>query len=167
MKKKTILRATVVLILLLMSLFVNGQQLALGQKVHQDFGTWSIEDGQGNTVAIQAYATVEEITKYPTNSYEKQSMDAYVIQRYELYLVSKSVYLNSKTNTWINGARVYIDFNDGLGKREMTAEQFPSGFIMSITVEPMLVYWYEIEPVHGLGMFISWENAIYETRIRN
>jgi len=165
--KRIILRIIIILGLLSMAFFLNGQNLTPTQKVHQDFGTWSIDDGQGNTVAIQAYTTVEEIKKYPTNSYEKQSMDAYVIQRYELYLVSKSVYKNNKTNTWINGARVYIDFNDGLGKREMTVEQFPQGFIMSITVEPMLVYWYEIEPVDGLGMYISWENAIYETRIRN
>ena len=60
-----------------------------------------------------------------------------------------------------------FDFNDGNGKQEMTAEQFPQGFILSITTEPVLVYWYETEPVDGLGMFISWESAIYETRIRD
>ena len=132
-----------------MAMFLNGQQLTPTQKIHQDFGTC---------------ATVENITKYPTNSYEKQSMDAYTIQRYELWLVSKSVYRGKNTATWINGARVYIDFNDGLGKREMTVDQFPQGFILSLTIEPMLVYWYEIEPVQGLGMYISWEHAIYETR---
>lgn len=149
-----------------MTLFVNGQQLAPNQKLHQDFGTWMIEDGQGNKVAIQAYATVELITQYPTNSYVKQSLEPYQIQRYELYLVSKSIYLGKSTNTWIYGSRVYIDFNNGLGKIEMTAEQFPDGFILSINTEPTLVYWYEIEPVLGLGMYVSWDNAVYETRTR-
>ena len=147
-----------------MALFLNGQQLTPNQKLHQDFGTWSLPDGQGNTIGIRAYATVENITKYPTNQYEQKSMKPYTVQRYELWLESKSVYRGRNTATWINGARVYIDFNDGLGRREMTAEQFPQGFILSLTVEPTLVYWYEIEPVVGLGMYISWENAIYETR---
>jgi len=167
--KRIIWRVVVILVLLSMAAFLSGQQLQPNQKLHQDFGVWTLDDGQGNTIGIQAYATVENITKYPTayNQYEKGSIEPYTIQRYELWVGSKSVYRNNNTATWINGARVYIDFNDGLGKREMTAEQFPDGFIMSITVEPMLVYWYEIEPVAGLGMYISWENAIYETRIRN
>ena len=152
---------------LLFVLGLSAQNLAPQQKIHQDFGTWSIDDGQGNTVSIKAYATVEIIERYPTNTYEKQSLEPYKIQRYELWLQSKSVYRGKATETWINGARVFIDFNDGYGKREMTAEQFPQGFLLSITTEPMLVYWYEIEPVEGLGMYISWENAIYETRIRN
>lgn len=165
--KKIIMRVIVILILLSMAFLLKGQTLTGNQMLYQDFGTWSLDDGQGNTIAIQAYATVENITKYPTNAYEKQSLAAYTIQRYELYLVSKSIFQNSKTNTWINGARVFIDFNDGMGKTEMTIDQFPDGFILSITIEPTLVYWYEIEPVDGLGMYISWENAIYENRVRN
>ena len=164
--KRIIWRIIVVLALLSMAMFLNGQQLKANQKIHQDFGTWSIDDGYGNKVAIQAYATVELITQYPTNSYEKQSLEPYQIQRYELYLVSKSIYLGKLTNTWIYGSRVFIDFNNGLGKIEMTAEQFPDGFILSINTEPTLVYWYEIEPVLGLGMYVSWDNAVYETRTR-
>lgn len=167
MKKIKFFKIIILLLFSLVSSFVSGQQLTSSQKLYHDFGTWSMNDGQGNKVAIRAYATVEEIKKYPTNSYEKKSMDVYIIQRYELYLISESIYQNRKTNTWINGARVYINFNDGFGKREMTAEQFPQGFMLSINTEPTLVYWYEIEPVIGLGIFISWENAIYETRIRN
>ncbi len=83
-----------------------------------------------------------------------------------MYVVSKSVYLGNSTNTWIYGGRVYIDIGDGLGNREMTAEQFPDGFILSVSTEPTLVYWYEIAPVEALGIYVSWENAIYETRIR-
>ena len=167
-KRKSVFRIIVVLILLSMALFLNGQNLVGNQKVHQDFGTWTIDDGQGNTVGINGYCTIELIKYYPTivNKYEKQTLVPYQIQRYELYLVSKSVYRGNATNTWIYGARVFIDVGDGDGKGEMTAEQFPDGFILSINTEPTLVYWYEIEPIEGLGMYISWNNAIYETRIR-
>ena len=165
-KRKTVLRTIVVLILLSMAFFLKGQELKPNQKIYQDFGTWSLDDGLGNKVAIQAYATVENIKQYPTNSYQKQSLEPYDIQRYELYLTSKSIYQGSLTSTWIYGARVFIDFGDGYGKREMTAEQFPDGFVMSISTTPTLVYWYQIEQVEGLGMYVSWNNAAYETRIR-
>ena len=167
-KRKSALRTIIVLILLSVGLFLNGQDLVGNQKLYQDFGTWSIDDGYGNKIAIQAYATVELITEYPTvvNSYEQKSLEPHQVQRYELYLVSKSIYRGSLTTTWIYGARVFIDFNDGIGKKEMTADQFPDGFVLSISTKPTLVYWYQIEPIVGLGMYVSWNNAVYETRIR-
>ena len=100
------------------------------------------------------------ITKYPTNKYEQKSLEPYQVQRYELYLESRSEYNGKKTSTWIYNARVFIN---GV---EMTKEQFPDGFILSIDVEPTLVYWYETPPVEELALYISWGNAVYETRIR-
>ena len=97
--KRIILRVVVILILLSMAMFLKGQDLVGNQKVHQDFGTWSIDDGQGNTVGIKAYCTIELIERYP-NAYQKQSGPE-LIQRYEMYLVSKSVYLGNSTNTWV------------------------------------------------------------------
>lgn len=157
-KKKTILRTLVVLILLSMTMFLNGQNLTPTQRLYHDFGTWSINDEQGNTVGIHAYATMEAIIKYPESAYEKQNLAPYEIHRYELHLESKSVYHGRATNTWVYNARVFI--NDV----EMTKEQFPDGFILSIGVEPVMVYWYETRPVDNLSLFISWESAIYETR---
>lgn len=152
-----------------MTLFLKGQELKPNQNLHQDFGTWSIDDGYGNKIAIKAYATVEIISEFTeATEYVNNQSHIYEVekQRYELHLVSKSVYQGNLTSTWIYGARVFIDFNDGVGKREMTAEQFPDGFVLSISTTPTLVYWYEIEPVFGLGMYVSWDNAVYETRIR-
>jgi len=168
-KRKSVFRVIVVLILLSMALFLNGQELKPNQVLYQDFGTWSIDDEYGNKIAIKAYATVEPISEFTeATQYEDNVSHTYEVekQRYELYLVSESVYHGNLTSTWIYGARVFIDLNDGIGKREMTAAQFPDGFVLSISTTPTLVYWYQIEPVDGLGMYVSWNNAVYETRIR-
>ena len=153
-----ILRTLVVLILMSMAMFVNGQTLRENQKLYHDFGTWSMDDGQGNTVGIHAYATMETIMKYPQNTYEQKSLAPYPVHRYELVLESKSVYRGKATATWIYNARVFIN------NVEMTKEQFPDGFILSVGVAPTVVYWYETPPVDELSMYISWGSAIYETR---
>jgi len=158
---KNIVRKTIIVLMLLgMALFIKGQHPVHTDKpIYQDFGVWSLQVGN-DKVAIHAYATLETLDKEITNSYAQKSLEPNLIQRYELYLVSESKYNGRLTSTWIYGARVYIN------GEEVTRKQFPEGFILSIATEPTLVYWYETPPVDGLNIYISWNNAVYETRIR-
>jgi uncharacterized membrane protein len=160
-KVKKIIRKSIIVIMLLgMALFTKGQHPIHTEKpIYQDFGTWSLDVGN-DKVAIHAYATIELIEKEVTNSYAQKEMMPTLVQRYELYLISESIYDGEATSTWIYGARVFINGD------EVTKKQFPEGFILSVGTEPTLVYWYETPPVEGLAIYISWNNAVYETRIR-
>lgn len=150
-------KLTTFLISILFALSVYGQEYINGKPVYRNYGKWSIEV-EGNEVGVQAYVTKERIYNEIKKQYIQKS-EPENLYRYELYLVSKSVYRGEITKTWLYSARVFIN---GV---EATKEQFPEGFTVSVDIEPTMVYWYQIAS-EKIELAITWENAIYENRTR-
>ena len=160
--KRIALRVAIIIILIAIALFLKGQEPEFNKPIFYDFGTWTLDVDHGTKIGIHAFITRDIRKEYPKNAYDQKSAEPYEVHRYELYLESKSTHANREVNTWIYGARVFIEVN-GI-RKEMTADQFPDGFILSVTTKPMMVYWYETVPVENLGIYINWENAVYESR---
>lgn len=142
-----------------------------GQKnIYENFGTWEIVEGT-NKVSICGYITHESVKKTivePTYTKKIPQKTAHGVLEekkktqhiFELYLISKSIYNSDTTSTWINGVRIYIN---GV---EVTKDQFPEGFLLSVATKPTFVYSYKTELQDSINMSLTWERAIYEPRIR-
>ena len=137
----------------LITIAASAQEPLQTKPIYKDYGTWSI-DVEGNTVGVRAYITKEKIYTPTKKQQYVQEAQKY---RYELYLESKSVYRGERTSTWLYGARVYIN------GREVTYQNYPEGFTVSIKTKPTMVYWFEV-PMENLDMAITWESAVYENR---
>ena len=129
-----------------------------GQKsLHEDYGTWVMEQA-GNTISVEAFVTVEE--DKDCDKYTQLNQLNEVCYKYKLYLKSKSLYAGVLTSTWIYGGRIVVN------NVEVTNKHFPDGFIISVGVEPTLVYTYELDKKdNSLNLGITWERAIYEPRV--
>jgi hypothetical protein len=159
-------------LLLLFSITLNAQN-SNGKRIYENYGTWSVDGENNNKVSISAFVTVEEIIKkidpyelklemQTKNKREIKEIEEFeTIFRYELYLKSNSIYKGDTTNTWIYGARVFIN-----GK-EFTKEKFPDGFMISIEQKPTLIYWYETTSKEKIDFHVEWESAVYENRLDN
>jgi len=166
--KRIVLRIIVILILLSMVLFLNGQTSAYSKTIYRDFGTFKVVSGQ-NVVSISAFATIEKVDPathfdevIPNNIKpikEQKNVVPEKLYHYELYLVSKSIFEGDTTSTWLYRTRIFISGVD------MLLHQFPDGFVASISTIPTLIYTYHsIKP--DVEFEIKWEKSVYEPRIR-
>jgi len=153
-------RILIILIGLLFAITINGQtniNRPENKPIYKDYGTWTL-DVEGDKVGVRAYITKEPVYLATKKQYAQQYAPKSPTYRYELYLESKSIFRGNTTNTWLYNSRVFIN---GV---EVTREQFPTGFTVSVDISPTLVYWYEVAS-ENLDMAITWENAIYENRV--
>jgi len=137
----------IILTLLTLNIFSQSQS----KSQYNDFGVVEISNENNNIVGVKAYTTLETFIDEDGNYY----------YRYELILESKSYYNGKKTSTWLYNTKIFIN------TIEITKNQFPDGFMLSINVEPTMVYWYETYTKDGVEYDITWEKSIYETRINN
>lgn len=119
--------------------------------LYKDYGTWNVQMCCGNKIATHAYVTKSLIVIDNSKSLITQTYK----YRYQLYLVSESLHNNNLTNTWLYGAKVYIN------NVEVTKEQFPNGFNIYVLTEPTLVYWYETN-FENLDFLIKWVNSSFD-----
>lgn len=111
---------------------------------------------ENNIVSLNAFVTVEEDIDYKNIKTKKTKC-----YKYNLYLKSNSKYNDELTSTWVYGGRVIVN------NEEITSKQFPEGFIILVGVEPTLIYSYETDKKdNNLNLGITWDNAVYEPRIR-
>lgn len=155
------------LALILFNVGLFAQNSAYAKEIYRDYGTFRLVTDEGNIVSLSAFATVqaEELVVHEEVVLNKRELkqlkyeEPEVEYHYELYLVSKSIFEGDTTNTWVHKLKIYVDDEDVL------INQFPEGFTMSVGTEPTLVYTH-----HDTNKFcdfeLTWENAIYEPRIR-
>ena len=140
------------ILIIFFSISLYGQNSAYGKKIYEDYGTWVVKN-DNNCISISAFCTVENedtIIKINQSDYKTQ-------YKYEVYLVSKSIYDSNKTNTWLYGTKIYID-----GKN-ILENQFPDGFVILIKTKPTLIYTYHsIE--NNVKFEIKWDKSIYEIK---
>lgn len=153
---------------MLFSVSVYSQNIAYSKTIYQDYGTFRIEDN-GNIISLNAFCTIElkeENIKYqePVRLKESKIQKLAAINiiqnyHYELYLVSKSVFEDDTTNTWLYGTKIFVN------NEYVLENQFPDGFIISIKTTPTLVHTHNTTNKH-VEFELTWEKAIYEPRIR-
>lgn len=149
-----------------MALFLNGQTSAYEKPIHRDFGTFKVVSGR-NVVSVSAFATIEKVD--PATHFdevvqnkamkEQKNVVLKTLYHYELYLVSKSIFERDTTSTWLYGTRIFI------GGVDILSNQFPDGFVASISTIPTLIYTYH-STKPDVEFEIKWEKSVYEPRIR-
>jgi len=107
-----------------------------------------------NKIIVSSYVTKEKILTYVNYKQIQKTVSELPKFRYELVLVSNSVYNNKITKTWLYGARIFI--NDA----EITHQQFPNGFTALIEIKPTIIYWFETSDTK-INIKITWESSIY------
>jgi hypothetical protein len=129
-------------------------QIDTTKRIYRDYGVWTVELPYYNRVAVGSYITRNEISTFEQKSISAITFFKY---RYEFYFVSYSVFNNFMRNTWLYGARIYIN---GF---EETSRQFPNGFNVYITTQPTLVYWYETD-YDNINISMTWVNSSIDNR---
>ena len=119
-----------------------------------DYGEFDREVSTYDKINISSYVTKQNILTYVDFEQKQKTVSELPKYRYELVLVSKSLYQGKLVKTWIYNARVFID------SVEVTRQQFPNGFTAIIETEPTVIYWYE-SSLNRINIEISWENSIY------
>lgn len=145
---------------LLFNVSLFSQNSAYNKIIHKDYGTWSVINGE-HLVSVSAFLTIEDETVV---IHENEEEKAEIIENetkyhYELYLVSKSIYNNDTTNTWLYGVKIFVNGEDVL------VNQFPDGFIISIKTEPTLIHTHHAFN-KDVKFEVKWEKATYKPRIR-
>lgn len=126
--------------------------------LHQNFGVWKYNIDKNNTIAVHGYVTKQKILRSNNYQVKQKTISSLPEYRYELKMISKSIHNGDTTSTWLYGVRVYINGN------EVTSDQFPDGFLVSIETKPTLIYWYETSG-DNVVFEVKWINSIYEPRI--
>lgn len=148
----------VLLGMLFIFLVFNLSAQEYGKKIlYHDYGTWRLDVGEGNEIAVHAYVTRQKVIKFENEALIQKTVSNIPRYRYELMLKSKSIYEGKLTNTWLYETRVFI--ND----IEVTKEQFPNGFTIAISTEPTLIYWY-FSKITVIKFRVDWANSTYEPR---
>jgi hypothetical protein len=127
---------------------LNAQSVEKSMKV-EDFGTWDKTISPANKISISSYV-VKRILIYDD---QKKANDS-PKYRYELIVVSNSIYNNKPTKTWIYGTRVFID------DKEATVSQSPDGFTAIINTEPTVIFRYE-SSLDTINIKITWKSSQY------
>lgn len=120
----------------------------------EDFGKFERSVSASNKILITSYVTKQKILSTPEYAQREKTVTDIPKFRYELVLVSKSIYGGKLTKTWIYNAKVFID------SAEMTKQQFPDGFTAIIETTPTVIYWYETS-LDTINVKITWKNSIY------
>ena len=120
----------------------------------EDFGNFERNVSASNKILITSYVTKEKILSTPEYVQREKTVIEIPKYRYELVLVSKSMFGGKLTKTWIYNAKVFI------GDAEMTKQQFPDGFTAIIETTPTVIYWYETS-LDTINVKITWKNSIY------
>lgn len=115
----------------------------------EDFGTWDKTISPVNKISISSYV-VKRVLVYDD---QKKASDS-PKYRYELIVVSNSIYNNKPTKTWIYGTRVFID------DKEATISQSPDGFTAIINTEPTVIFRYE-SSLDTINIKITWKSSQY------
>jgi hypothetical protein len=145
------------LLFLMFTLFLtlNSNAQSYDKKVtYEKYDEFDREITPVNKINITSYVTKQNILTYVNYEQIQKTVSELPKYRYELVLISKSLYNNKITKTWIYGAKVFID---GV---EVTRQQFPNGFTAIIETEPTVIYWYETSS-DKIDFKITWENSIY------
>lgn len=152
MKLRTLLFA----ILFLFSGVCVKSQTYDAKVVYAELGTWNfkIPNTYYDMLGITMYVTRQDIISRPDKEQMEKMVSDVPTFRYELVLVSNTKINGVLTKTWIFNTKVYIN------QREMTSEQFPTGFSMLIDTVPTVVYWYETNN-NILSFRITWGSSKY------
>lgn len=160
------------LIAILFSTGVFAQTEAPVKKIYRDLGVVRIDKPDG-VVSVGAYITIEKeyIYDHVQNNIREVKQEVYnkkryeqelapeMVYHYEIYFVSRSIFDDDTTSTWIHGLKIFVD-----GKQQLI-KQFPEGFMTSIKTEPTLVYTHHSES-DDVYFNIEWDKILYEPRIR-
>lgn len=158
-----------VLALILFGAGLYAQNSAYTKEIYEDYGTFKLVTDDNNVVSLGAFVTIEEELKSVHMSIEsggKRSAKNKNLENmpqweyhYEIYLISKSIFEEDTTNTWVTKLKIYAN------GEEVFENQFPDGFTVSIGTEPTLVYTHHTTEQH-CEFELTWERAIYEPRTR-
>ena len=143
------MKKLLIVILLLLGFVAVNAQLYDKKIKSEDLGTWNKELSSEDKISISSYVTKQNIVHIT----QKQVADL-PKYRYELVLVSNSVYKGNLVNTWIYGAKVFID------STEVTREQSPDGFTAIIGTTPTVVYRYDTS-IDTINIKITWKSSVY------
>lgn len=160
------------LILLFFTTGLNAQTENSGKRIYNDLGVIRLQKPNG-IISVGGYITIEKeynydhvqnnIREVKQEVYNKKKYDKVlepeIVYHYEIYFVSNSVFNGDSTSTWVNGLKIFTD-----GK-QLLAEQFPEGFIISIKTEPTLIHVYHSKS-DSVAFNIEWDKLLYEPRIR-
>lgn len=149
-------RITILLFLFLNTLIINSQS-SVSSGHYQDFGVWSYSIDNNNMISVNGYVKREKIFEYSNRNVKKETISDLPLYKYELILVSNSIHNGEKTSTWLYNARIYINGS------EITKEQFPNGFLISVDTKPTIIYWYESSR-SDINFKISWDSSVHEPR---
>lgn len=143
----------ILIIILLLFGFVAISAQSAKSKV-EDFGTWDREVSAFNRISISSYVTKQENLIYANQHIAQKSIIELPKYRYELVLVSGSIYNGQLTKTWLYGTKVFID------SVEVTREQSPDGFAVIIGTTPTVVYRYDSN-LDTINIKITWKSSLY------
>ena len=143
-------------ILLLFNVLTFSQNNVYNKTIHRDFGTFKVVDGE-NIISVSAFVTIDTIDI--VDQQKSKIIDTNKIYRYDVYMVSNSVYGGEKTSTWLYGTRIFINGEDVL------LNQSQDGFVVLIKTEPTSIYTYKSSNPNDL-FEIKWKKSMYEPRIR-
>lgn len=125
--------------------------------IYQDFGVWSYNIDNDNMISVKAYVTRTRIIEYSNSEIKKNTVPSLPLFKYELFMVSNSIHNGEKTSTWLYETKIFIDGD------EVTKDQFPNGFLVSINTEPTLIYWHE-SVRSDVKFKVRWDNSVHEPR---
>lgn len=151
-------KALIIILLFIIVQSIFGQIYSDKKLLYQNFGVWRYNIDNNSQVAIHGYVTKQEILRTNNHKLQEKTIPSLPQYRYELKMISKSTHYNDTTSAWLYGVRIYID------NVEMTKDQFPNGFIVSVKTKPTLIYWYET-PNDSVNFEVSWDNSIHEPRL--
>jgi hypothetical protein len=122
--------------------------------VYKNYGTFNYEISLDTKIVISSFVTRQDILTHPDYNDAQKNVTTIPKYRYELILISNSIYNKKITKTWIYGAKIFVD-----GK-EISDERFPSGFTAIIEIQPTTIYWFETNK-ENVDITITWESSTY------
>jgi hypothetical protein len=143
------MKKLILLVILFFGFIVLNAQSVEKSMKFEDFGTWDKTISPVNKISISSYV-VKRVLIYT----EQNKINDSPKYRYELIVVSNSIYNNKPTKTWIYGTRVFID------DKEATLSQSPDGFTAIINTEPTVIFRYE-SSLDTINIKITWESSQY------
>lgn len=120
-----------------------------------NYAQWDLPLSNTIKINLVYYVLRSDILTYRDYTQKQKTVSELPKYRYELFLISESLYNNKRKNTLLSKTRIYVD------SIEVTYNQFPNGFPAVIKTKPTLVYWYETSR-DSINLQIKWENVNIE-----